>query len=81
MTPTAIDLYTDIYSGLLDAKLGLRDEERQFAALAALQVAYTRLCGLDNLLSLIAPSEKLTPEPEVPHIAEVKPSEIGPDWI
>jgi hypothetical protein len=56
MKPTAIELYTDIYSGLIDARLGIRNDERNTAVQEALDVVYRRLSAL----------EELSAKPEVP---------------
>jgi hypothetical protein len=66
MKPTAIDLYTDIYSALLDARFSEYNEERYATAQEALKVAYRRLAALEGMLLLINPTEELSAKPETP---------------
>ena len=66
MKPTAIDLYADIYSGLLDARLSEYNEERYATAQEALNVAYRRLSALEGMILLINPTEELSAKPETP---------------
>jgi hypothetical protein len=66
MKPTAIDLYSDIYSGLLDACFSNYNEERHAAAQKALEIVYRRLAALEGMMLLIGPPEELSAKPETP---------------
>ena len=63
MKPTAIDLYTDIYSGLLDARFSDYHEGRHATAQEALDVAYRRLSALEGMILLVNPTEEISAEP------------------